>query len=735
MRKLVLFAAGFTMAAALYVYLICDARILWLGGICLLLSPICLFLGLRRCSAVFLGVLFGVIWCFGYSQVRLGPAERAYGTEQIVEAEVLSRPVATRYGSSAKVEIILEGRHYQAILYGEDDLLAASPGDTVGCNVQVGPALSDEKDRYFYHQADGTMLLLQAKSDLEIEPGEPKWYVALQLWFQSRIYVLYDEESAPLLSALLTGDQSGLSFALRNELAITGLSHAVAVSGLHVAVLVSALALLFGYNPRLTALFGIPLSVAFVLMTGASASACRSAVMQIVMLTAPMVRRENDSWTDLALAACLLLMENPWAITGVGFQLSFAAVAGLLVFSSPLQKRLLALRKKPGRIWRAMVSGISACLSATVATLPLVVYYFGVVSLSAVITNLLVLPAMNVMLVLGLGTCLLGSLGAVLAIPVALLTKYVLFVVEHAAKFPFAAAFSQNLPLMLWAVCAYGLLVFLILRKRKTSLWVPVIMTGAFLSCILWGSWNFGHDAPVYRVLDVGQGQCIILETGELTAVIDCGGSSPEKVGEQAARTLNSAGKTHVEILALTHYDTDHAGGAAQFLRRIRTDLVLLPNVADGSGLRQEIEAAAWETGAQVLLITELVKVNFSGGSFTVYPALSPENEKNAGICILATVEEYDMLITGDLNQQAELRLLSRYRLPQVEVLVAGHHGAKNSTGLTLLKTVQPKLVIVSADKDNPYGHPAKETLDRVKLVGAEVIMTGQAGDIAIRRR
>lgn len=732
MRKLALFAAGFALAAALYVYLISDPRALWLAGVCLLLSPVCMFLGFRRCSVVFLGLLAGFIWCTGYDSLWMEPSNRVCGTEQTLTVKVLEQPSTTIYGSKATVEIALDGRDYQAVLYGKEDLLHAAPGDRVKCTVQVESALSDEKDGYFYHQASGTALLLQTNTEVEIQRGTPPWYVRLRLWFQDRIHSLYDETVSPLLLALLTGDQGELSYAVRNELSIAGLSHTVAVSGLHVSVLIAALALLFGYNPRLTALLGIPLCVAFVLMTGASASACRSAVMQIIMLAAPLIRREHDSWTSLSAAAVLLLLENPWAISGVGFQLSFAAVMGLLIFCSPLQKRMLAWRKKPGKLYRTAVSGIAACLSATVATLPLTVYYFGIVSLSAVLTNLLALPVMSVILVLGLVSCLLGAIPAMF---VSILSKYVLWVAHTAAKFPFAAAYEQNLPLMVWTAGAYVLTVVLLLRKKEASRWISVAAAGTLVACILWGSWSYGHDTPVYRVLDVGQGQCILLETGELTAVVDCGGSNSQWVGEHAARTLNSAGRTRVNVLTVTHYDSDHAGGVPQFLRRIRTDLVLLPDVADDKGLRQEIEAAAMETGAQVMVVDDLISINFPNGSLTVYPSLSEKTENNAGICVLATAEEYDMLITGDLHHTEELRLLTQFDLPKVEVLVAGHHGAASSTSSILLKTVEPELVAVSAARDNAYGHPSEETLKRIKSVGAEVICTGQAGDIVIRRR
>lgn len=732
MRKLALFTAGFAGAAGLYVYLICDARALWLALICLILLSVCLFLGLKRSSVVFLGLLAGFIWCFGYDLLWMEPAGSLCDTEQTLSVVVLEKPSVTYYGSGAEVELTLDGRTYGAILYAGEDLLEAEPGDTVTCTVQIETALSDEKDGYFYHQANGTVLLLRTNETVKIQKGIPPWYIQLRLWFQDRIHGLYDEKVSPLLLALLTGDQGELSYATRNELSIAGLSHTVAVSGLHVSVLIAALALLFGYNPRLTALFGIPLSVSFVLMTGASASACRSAVMQIIMLAAPLIRREQDSWTSLSAAAVLLLLKNPWAIAGVGFQLSFTAVMGLLLFSGPMQKRLLARKKKPGRLYRMAVSGIAACLSATVATLPLTVYYFGMISICAVATNLLVLPVMSVLLILGLVSCLLGAIPAML---VSILSKYVLWVAHTAAKFPFAAAYEQDLPFMIWAAGAYILAIILLLWRKESSRWIPVGVVSTLIACILWGTWNYGYGTPIYRVLDVGQGQCILLETGDLTAVVDCGGSNPQWIGEQTARTLNSAGRTHVNVVAITHYDSDHAGGVPQFLRRIRTDLVLLPDVADEKGLRQEIEAAAVETGAQVMEVTDLTSIDFPNGSLTIYPSLSKKTENNAGICVLATVEEYDMLITGDLNHTAELRLLTEFDIPKADVLVAGHHGAASSTSSILLKTVKPELVVVSAAKDNPFGHPSEETLKRIEAVGAEVICTGQAGDIVIRRR
>lgn len=732
MRKLALFSAGFAIAAAFYVYISGDFRVLWVCGVSLLLSPVCLRLGLNRCCAVLLSLATGLIWCSGYGRLWMEPAERVMGTEQVLTASIMEKPSDTSYGARADVEVMLDNRIYGAVLYGPAELMNAESGDTVRCVAEIRPALTEEKEEMrFYHRASGAVLLLYAEDDIEIEPGEPDWPTAVRLWFQSRIRSLYKGDVRSVLLALLTGDQGELSYSLRNDLSVTGLSHAVAVSGLHVSIVLSFLAVLVGHNPRLTAVFGVPLVVAFVLMTGASPSACRAAVMQIMMLAAPLVRRENDPWTNLSAASLILLMENPWTIASVSYQLSFAAVAGLLLFAGPLQRRLLGDGKKPGYLRRMAASGISACLAATVATLPLTVFYFGQISICAILTNLLCLWAMSAMLILGLLSCLAG----LFALPVRGLAFYVLWLTERLARFPYAAAYPSNLPLMIWAVCAYGLTVYLLLRKKPISLWPVIAMTAAFLLCIFWGRWDYGHDAPVYRVLDVGQGQCVLMEFGETTAMMDCGGGYPEEAGELAVRTLHRGGKTHLDILVLTHYDADHAGGAEQLLHRMSVGMVLLPDVLDETGMRAAIEKAAGEAGTQVIPISDLTNIAFSGGEMTIYPPLYEQNDNNGGICVLATAAEYDMLITGDLDQMAELRLLSHWDIPTVEVLAAGHHGAKTSTGETFLDVLNPQIVTISAGADNPYGHPAPETLDRIARSGASLIRTDEAGTIVLRRR
>lgn len=727
MRKLAIFTAAFAAAAAVSVYWLQDVRALWAAGVCLVVSLVGWRLRAEPIRLAALGLAAGLLWPMAYGQLWLGRAAELAGTEQDITVTLLEQPRETQYGSSALCR--LEG--YDAVLYADESLLDQAPGTHVACTARIeASGLDVSQGESLYLRSNDVVLCLYTQSELETEPGTPSLPIRLRHWLQQRLELLYQGDAAALLRALLTGDRSQLSYAVQNDLSVAGMRHAVAVSGMHVSMLLALLSLLCGRNPRLTAFLGIPVVALFALMTGASASVCRAAVMQILLLCAPLLRREPDPPTSLAAAALVLLIQNPWAIASVSFQLSFAAVAGLLLFSGPIQRRILALSRRPGRVLRFAAGVVSASLGATVLTLPLTVFYFRMVSLAAIAANLLGLWAVTGCFTLGLLSCLLGPAGPVLAWPAALLARYVLALCRILAAWPYAAAYPQNWPLMVWGICAYGLALLWLISKRKLPvLWPLCGLTAAFLVCILAARWQFVRSPWQFTALDVGQGQCLLLRCGDFSAVIDCGGSYGPEAGEQLARTLHSAGVTRTDALILTHYDADHAGGAEQLLHRVTIDSLFLPDMADSSGVRAALE----ESGSRVFQVNTTMEITFPGGKILLYPPVSGENDNNSGVCVLATAAEYDILVTGDLDQYAEMRLLSRQTLPAVELLVAGHHGSAGATSQILLDTVQPETVLISVGKDNPYGHPAQETLDRIARTGAEILRTDELGTITIK--
>lgn len=745
MRKLAIFSFSFAAAAAVYVYLLRPEACLIAAGSLLLCGVFLCFLRLpqaKRVRIALFGLAVGLLWSFGYERLRLAPLRKHCGDAEEITVTVCDFPEETKYG--CRVTVRLDGGRMLLYL---DEARPLHPGDTLHLTAKVTDISrgSGEDDNLYYSSKDIRLLGFQ-RSEPEVTAAEKTPLrdvpVTAAKAVRERITVLFSEDTEGFLRALLTGDRSGLSYKTKNEMSLAGISHVVAVSGLHVSLLTGAALLLCFRRRRLAAFAGITAMLFFAAMLGFPASVVRAVVMHVVLLLAPLFRRENDAPTSLGLALFLLLAVNPWAIANVGLQLSFAATAGILLFAEPLlrwmERRFLPkpFQKKHPRLTglaRGVFSIQAMSLGATVFTLPLVAVYFGTVSLIAPVTNLLLLTMVGCLFTFGCAAVLLSflwyPLGSALACALDWCARLILRVTAALARIPFAAVYTQSEYICLWIAGFYVLLaIFLLGRCRCKRVFCGA--AAATLACAVAFSMLPGNAALTFTALDVGQGQCLLLQPGGLTVVADCGGSYPEDAGEQLARRLLMQGKRQIDLLLLTHFDEDHVGGVPQLLSRLEIGAILAPDRRDDESCCR-ILAAAEKAGVPVFFVRQDVTVEFPDGRLEVFAPV--RGGRNDGISALMSVEEYDILITGDMDVAAEQILAVRHGLHDIEVLVAGHHGSRSSTGNALLQTVTPEIVVISVGR-NSYGHPAPEVLARIDEIGALALRTDEAGTIVIER-
>ena len=512
---------------------------------------------------------------------------------------------------------------------------------------------------------------------------------------------------------------------------------------MHVSILLGMILLLCGGNHRLAAALGLPAAAFFIVMTGAPASAVRAGVMQALVLCAPLVRRENDPPTTICAALLVLLMQNPWSLLSVGLQLSFASTAGIVFFAGGLYRslsenqfltRLLRPKTVLSSLLRAMLTALCCTISSMVFALPITALQFGTVSLAAPVVNVLALWMLSIVFCAGLLTALLAlalpAAAGVCAWALSWPVRLVLLLVRSAAKLPFAALYLENGYLIAAAAFLYGLALLLALRPRAVQFWQAAAAAVLVTACCMGLSCaDYALPEACFSMLDVGQGQCLVSRSGESVSVIDCGGQE-DASGETAARFLLARGVTQVDRLILTHFDADHCNGVRQLLRRVRVKTLYVPDVSPENNLRTKILFAAAQAGAEIRFVTN--DLTLPDGMRMFAPTGSAE-ESNTGLCVLAAGEKYDILVTGDLSEQAEYRLLSTHALPRAAVLVAGHHGAASSTSEALLRAIRPEAVLISVGADNRFGHPADETLRRIRIAGAAVFRTDLSGTITIR--
>lgn len=748
-----MFAAMFSAAVALCALLRPDAAVLAVGAGLAVLSVVAFCLRSRLCRRVAiccLGLCAGLFWYAGYEAVLLRPALQADGQTVPLCAVARSAPSPTRYGSSVEAEITLEGRHYRAAVYLREDEPDILPGDRICCQAELALTNADVGADSIYYRARGVVLVAKARSAAAITRAQRMRLRDLPAYaayaVRQKIAALFPADTKGFVAALLTGQRDGLDYETKNALSLAGIYHTVAVSGMHVSILLGIILLLCASRRRLAAAIGVPVVVFFVLMTGASASAVRAGCMQVFLLLAPLAGRENDLPTSISVALMLLLAQNPWAAMDAGLQLSFASVAGIVLFSGRLYglaagwhglARLLQRKSPFTAMLRVMLTSAACSLAATVFSLPLSAAYFGVVPLLAPLSNALCLWAVTLVFAFGLVVCLAGFvLGELMLGPAWLLgwlVRYILAVARGSAGIPGAALYLENGYMWALGVLAYvAAVLFAVRPKLAASRLAAACLLLAFGVGMALSYLDYRLPAFVFTALDVGQGQCLIYSSRGRTCVIDCGGTEDES-GECAARFLQSYGQTRIEALVLTHYDADHVNGVIQLLRRVDVQTLYLPEPSEEPALRAAIEQQAAQAGCETVYVHEDTELTLGDAQIQIFAPVSDDSDNDCGLSVLASCEEYDILITGDMTEKAEWRLMSLHELPELSLLVAGHHGAKSSTGSALLAKTRPEAVLISAGEDNPFGHPADETLARIALAGAAVYRTDEQGTITIR--
>ena len=733
-------AAGAALAGVL-----CSAG-LWAVPAALCCGAGWFLLGRRRRGPVLRVLLLGagvsLVWLTGYGLVFHAPAEDLANRTVRLEAVVTDWPEATAYGVRVPVRAgEAEGRKVKAVYYGEDELLGLEPGDRLASVAYCTPARFVRGQESFYYLSRGILLQCRGYGKVTVTryqgPGVRYAPAHLAKWSRGLIDRLYPPEQAGFLRALLTGDKSGLSEIDQHNFNRVGLGHVVVISGLHVSFLVGMLTRLWKPGRRGTLPLVAAVLVLFCLTTGSAPGTVRAVILNGLALLAPAVRRDYQPLTGLSAALLLLLAGNPWSIANAGLQFSFLSTLGILFFAGKWAAAWTEKVPKRRRPWvRPILDVAAVSLSAMLLTVPLSALYFGRASLIAPLSNLLTAWAVAAAFGGGMLSLVLGAvcfpLGWGLARAVALPVRFFQWMSGRLSAVPLASLDLDAPCYVLWLLFVYGLLALWLFAPGKGKRPLVPVCAGVMTLClaVLLTAGTVRRQDLVLTALDVGQGQSVALCAGETAVLVDCGGTlSP---GDTAASYFQSVGRRSIDLLVLTHFHEDHAGGVTELLGRLDVGGIAMPDVDEDSVLRREIEAAAFEEDIPLYYITEESVLPLGKGELTLLPPVELAGDSNEKcLSVLCSVGDWDGLLTGDMPIEGEKRLLSQYDLPDLELFVAGHHGSKYATGEDLLEALEPETVLISVGY-NTYGHPAPETLDRLAQAGAAVYRTDQLGELTV---
>ncbi len=745
MRKLMWFTIGFTAACIIGVYLVSGSWLLLLCCVALAGQIGALSIGSargRKLACVLLGCVVGLLWLFGFDRLYLQPVRQMDGQAVILNIEVADYSRPTDSGISAEGKTKLNGKTYRIQFYLNEDI-TLSPGDRVegGYNLRYTGGGTEAPT---YHRGKGIFLLGYPKGFANAHQMNtvPSKYIApvLRQKILSLLDRIFPADTVAFAKALLIGDTSELSYEAVTALKTSGVYHIVAVSGMHVSILFALVYMLCGKHRFFTAVFGIPVLCLFAAVAGFSPSIVRACVMQVLMIIALLANQEYDPPTALAAAVLLLLASNPLTITSISFQLSVGCMVGIFLFTQKIHDYLLAENRLgpakgksiKAKLTRWAVASVSVTLGAMSVTAPLCAIYFGSISIIGILTNLLVLWAISFIFYGIMAACLFGALWLPLGIGISWALSWpiriVLWVTDMISRVPVASVYTSSIYIVAWLIFAYVLLTVFLKTKKKHPVVLSCCIAVGLVGAIICSWVEPRLDDFRFTAVDVGQGQCLILQNDGKYYMVDCGGDTGDKAADKASQLLLSQGIFRLDGLIITHYDEDHAGGAEQLLSRIPADTLYLPITDEENEIR---DGLSQKYSDQIQWVEQ--ELLLDSVDITIYPSDNTEDANESSLCVLFQPEDCDILITGDRSFDGEAELMNQVSLPDLEILVAGHHGSKTSTSWDLLNTTRPEIVMISVGADNRYGHPTWETLERLKLFGCDIYRTDLEGTIIFR--
>lgn len=546
---------------------------------------------------------------------------------------------------------------------------------------------------------------------------------------------------AELARGFVLGEDEGIDAATKEDFRRSGLSHLLAVSGENVtllALLAMPLLGLLGIPLRERLVWVLALIAVYVPVAGAGPSIQRAGVMGAIGLLATLGGRRASRLYALAAAVLVTLAVDPAVAADVGWQLSFAAVLGILLLAAPLRRAVVA-RLGKGRWRRALAEGLAVTVAATLATWPLIAYHFGTLSTTTLAANVLAMPAVAPAMWLGMCSAVLAQLPVPPLVPLngcdALLLAYVAQVASWCAAPSWAEVHLQlDGTGLVASYLGMAGAILLVLAWRRFGPRLPrvrplpvALALAALAGLVLTGS-PAAAPAPArglrVEVLDVGQGDATLLRPANAPAVLVDGGPP----GDGLARKLNDAGVSALGAAVITHDQSDHAAGIEELLGRFPLGRLVyarldrrVPASAAAAGVEPERVAAG-----QVLRSGALrLQVLWPPRELLAAPPGGDPNQ--LALVLEARWHGFTMLLTADAEAEA---------VPldpgPIDVLKVAHHGSDDAGLGELLERTHPRLAVISVGAGNPYGHPTAATLATLARHGVPTLRTDRDGSVII---
>ena len=579
--------------------------------------------------------------------------------------------------------------------------------------------------------------------------------IPLKEFCETTFLTYLDEESSALLRALLLGEKQDLDSATIRQFQAVGVVHVLAISGLHVGFII---AFIF----TLSSILRIPLRYKiytllitlsiYVVMIQFKPPVLRASLMGVLILISKLNERKVSVYNIIFGSAFIILNIEPRELFNSGFQFSFIAVLSITYgyekFDRLFPLRGLILAKYPNERYLSFVlkwiwMPFLVSLSAVLGTLPLTLYYYGMLPLLAVFSNLIVIPMVAVIVFLGIFLLIFALFSEFFARGTGLLIDMIQSLLKELVKsishIPFASI-ETKIPSILEVLLALLLLILLLNFKRK---WLKKFIFSLFLFSIVYLlKLNFKESNNLeVTFLDVGQGDAHFLRfPNKSTMLIDAGAASP--YWNNGLNTilpfLKHKGNLHLNYMVCSHAHDDHIGGFYDLVNKVDVDTMVLSYYDYNSKLYLDLISLCTRKKIPIKYVQRGDQL-FPDRSCRVY-VLHPDAEfshaisrdgsecNNSSIVLKVQYGNNGILFTGDLERNGEQTLFQYAQFLESELIKVGHHGSNTSTSDMFLNYIQPLVSVVSVAENNKFGHPSPKTLQRLQGYNSKTYLTSKHG-------
>lgn len=563
----------------------------------------------------------------------------------------------------------------------------------------------------------------------------------LQEHLLEQIALLLDKPQAGVLTAILLGDRSQIDKDIKKLYQDAGIAHLIAISGLHIGffgVLLFRLLRSLRFTYFTSALLSGSVLLIYGIMTGCSVSCERAVIMLLISFLGKVIGRAYDMLSAMSLAGLLILVIEPLQFLDAGFLLSFGAIVGIGAVYPVIKKPLhpfLSSHK-----WGRVADSLILSTSVQLVTLPIVAWFFYQIPVYQLLLNLLVLPLMSLLLPVSVTAIVLSlfslRLGTFFMLPAQWILQFFALAGEGVKNLP-GALLVCGQPELWQVLLYYGVLIaglLLFYYKRYQIFFSIILLLFSFL---------FVPSASSLSItmLDVGQGDGLVIETAEgHVLLIDGGSSSKKELYEYTYEPyLKSQGITGLDGIVITHSDEDHINGLQELIQKnYPVGAVYLPRLKEPDDNYMEFQALVKRKSIPIHYLSEGDSFSVDGISVTcLHPDVDMVYESaNAYSTTLSlSYQSFSMLFTGDLEGEGEqevCKALLQYHLSDYTILKVAHHGSKNSTTKDFLNIVSPTAAWISCGEGNRYGHPHKELLRRLTDREVKVYDTPHSGAVRV---